>query len=242
MDGRRSGFFQRLFGSKHGESASSFYHMETFQSEAAFRQMMREHQLQNIWTQSLLESTYAVFDTETTGFNPKQDYMFSIGGVKVTGIGEVQDTFYSLIRIPEHISIAEELLLSSQIKRSDIAQAPFVSNVLRDFLNFVGDSIWVAHYAKHDVRFINMASRQCWKTELDIQVVDTERVGRILFPDRQTATLEDMLTYFKVPIENRHHALSDAQMTAKVWNHMLQHLQQKQIHTVGDLFEAIIMQ
>ena len=242
MDERRMGFFHRLLnGRQRNTTSASISSSGDLRTEARQRSLSKEIQSKDPWEQLLGTSTYMIFDTETTGFDYRKDYMFSIGGVKLSEIGEIIQTFYSLIRIPDEIEIDPMFLQYSHITREDVRMAPSVCQVLHDFFQFSGDSIWVAHHARHDVNFLNKAVRQCWKTQLDTRVLDTDRVGRLLYPTTAFVMLEDWLNNYQIPIKGRHHALEDSKMTAKLWHIFLQELIQKDIQTLGDLYEEIML-
>jgi DNA polymerase III subunit epsilon len=241
MDEKRIGVFQRLFGSRMGRSnGQTAGGREELYREAYSRQMVIESQRKKFWDIPLTESIYVILDTETTGFDSRKDFIFALGAVKMKADGERLDTFYSLIRIPEETFVHPSLLACSAITRDEITRAPLVSQVLRSFLEFAGDAIWVAHYAKHDVRFIDAAFRQCWKVQLDVPVIDTDRVGKLLYPGVENYTLEHWLQHFSVQVTNRHHALSDALVTAELWKHFLTDLKRNRFETIGELFEEIL--
>ncbi len=97
------------------------------------------------------DSTYVVFDLETTGLSPVNDRIIEIGAVKITG-GKITDRFSAFVnpRIPIPFNI-EQL---TGITDAMVENAETIEKVLPEFLEFCGGAVMVAHNAGFDVGFI----------------------------------------------------------------------------------------
>ena len=103
----------------------------------------------------IADSTFVVFDTETTGFNPGLgDSMIEIGGVKIKD-GEVIDRFDELINPGCHID--EQITRVTNISDDDVKDADNEENVTKRFKEWIGDLPLVAHNARFDKNMLDMA-------------------------------------------------------------------------------------
>ena len=98
-----------------------------------------------------LDDTYVVFDLETTGFSSKNDRIIEIGAVKIKD-GVIIDNFSEFVnpRRPIPYKITELTGINDQMVRD----AMIIEDVLPRFINFIGDSVIVAHNAPFDTGFI----------------------------------------------------------------------------------------
>ncbi|SDW53642.1 exonuclease domain-containing protein [Paenibacillus sp. CF384] len=206
------------------------------QQMAFIRSMSKEQRKESIMDQPLQEMEVVVFDLETTGFYPTNgDEILSVGAVLVKGDQLVEGgTFYSLVnpkrKVPKHIT---EL---TGITNEMAQDAPDLMQVLHDFMEFVGKRLLIAHASGHDKQFLNAALWRTSKVNLTHRVLDTMLVAKWLQPNRLTYNLDDMLTLSGIEITQRHHALEDSLMTAKLWIHYLQQMHDRNVITLEDLY------
>ena len=105
----------------------------------------------------LLDATFVVFDIETTGFSVNFNEIIEIGAVKIKN-GIQLDTFSTFVRPSRKIS--RKISELTNISNEDVAKAPAIEEVLPKFVEFIGDSILVAHNATFDTGFIYYAMKQ----------------------------------------------------------------------------------
>lgn len=104
-----------------------------------------------------LSGRYIVLDTETTGFDIKKDKLISISAVEVLDgiITGLQFNAYlkarSYYKDEDKRSKIVHYYMHDYCTESGIQE----KQILKNFLNFVGNSIIVAHNAAFDQRFIN---------------------------------------------------------------------------------------
>lgn len=240
MDDQRAGFLGRLFGYGGLSGLFGAANSQSFQMEAQVRDMLREAKRRNLWDMSLESLRYVVLDTETTGFNPSEDAILSIGAVEMKGrqLSEEQ-TYHSYVSLPEEMIIPEKVVQLTGISNETVAEAPALKTVLKEFLTFAGDGVLIAHHALHEVRFLRAALWRTCRADFSHRVIDTARVAQVIGLSEQIMTLDELAECYQVPVENRHSALGDAKITACLWSHMLQDTQKKGIQTFGDLMERI---
>jgi len=178
-----------------------------------------------------------VFDLETTGFSPTNgDEIISFGAVRVRNGNIIEEeSFYSLVN-PKR-TIPPTITQLTGISNEMVQTAPDLIQVLSDFMSFIGKSILVAHASGHDKQFLNQALWRTSKTNLKHRVIDTIMLAKWLEPGLTHYDLDTLLLRNEIPIANRHHALSDSFMTAKLWNKYMQEiLHKKNIVTLGDVY------
>lgn len=94
---------------------------------------------------------YVVFDLETTGFSPEFAEIIEIGAVRMEG-GKPTDRFQSYVKPLRGIPARITELTGITVRHT--MNAPYVDEVLSDFLSFIDDDILVAHNASFDCRFV----------------------------------------------------------------------------------------
>ena len=136
---------------------------------------------------SLVDSTYVVFDTETTGFNAGLgDSMIEIGGVKIHN-GEVVDRFDELINPGHHID--EAITRVTDISDDDVKDCDNEENVVKRFKDWIGDLPLVAHNARFDKSMLDMAYYKYDLGELENPIIDTLMLSRVINRDLKRHSL-----------------------------------------------------
>ena len=187
----------------------------------------------------LMESTYVVFDTETTGFNAAGgDQMIEIGAVKICQ-GNIIDRFDELIDPKKHIpdKITELTCITDEmVKGKDDEET-----VTKRFLEWIGDLPMVAHNAKFDISFIEMAMKKYNLGEFTNTVVDTLELSRALDQGYSRHSLSALVKRYNVTWDedSHHRADYDAEGTAQVYHKMMQKLTSQNFNTIKDLEKLI---
>ena len=189
--------------------------------------------------ESLKDSTYVVFDTETTGFNAGgKDQMIEIGAVKIKD-GVIIDRFDELINPGRHIpdKITELTCITDEmVKDSDNEE-----NVTKRFLNWIGDLPLVAHNAKFDISFIEMAMKKYDLGQFKSTVIDTLELSRVIDQGFARHSLSALVKRYNVPWdEDAHHRADyDAEGTAYVFHKMIEKLSSQNLKKIRDLDNLI---
>lgn len=188
------------------------------------------------WDVPLKNSRYIIFDTETTGFYPYQgDEIISIAAVVIeNGVICAEQTFDQLVN--PHRTIPPAVCTLTGITDDMVADQCGICTVLSDFLDFIGDSILVAHNAEFDLAFLNIKLNWYTQTEIYNPVIDTFKLGRALYPQLLSHDLDTLIKYHGVEQRPRHTALGDALMTADVFLDYLKRLEKADIKTIKQLY------
>ena len=187
----------------------------------------------------LLSQEYVVFDTETTGFNAGgADQMIEIGAVKIKD-GVITDRFDELIDPGRHIpdKITElTLITDDMVKGKDNEE-----EVTKRFLEWTGSAPMVAHNAKFDISFIEMAMKKYNLGEFKNTVIDTLELSRTLDQGFARHGLSALVKRYNVPWdEDAHHRADyDAEGTALVFDKMLKKLDSLNFDTIRSLDKLV---
>ncbi|MGG1635886.1 DNA polymerase III subunit epsilon [Paenibacillus sp. FSL A5-0031] len=206
------------------------------QQMAFIRNVNKEQRKQSMFDMPLRELEVIVFDLETTGFYPNNgDEIISFGAVLFRD-GELveSETFYSLVNPKRRIPKA--IVELTGITNEMVQDAPDLMQVLHDFMEFVGRRLLIAHASGHDKQFLNAALWRTSKINLNHRVLDMMMVAKWLEPNLEGYSLDDLLESCCIPITERHHALQDSIMTAKLWRNYLTRILERNITTLGDLY------
>lgn len=159
-----------------------------------------------------------VFDTETTGMDPfKGDRVVEIGCVELENLVPTGRTFHVYLN-PER-EIPADAIAVHGITNEFVKDKPLFIDVAADFMDFVGDSVLVAHNAGFDMKFMNWELGQCGYKPIDnSRVIDTLVIARKQSPG-SPASLDALCKRFGIDNSNRkfHGALLDAQLLAEVY-------------------------
>ncbi|WP_223066808.1 PolC-type DNA polymerase III [Paenibacillus caui] len=179
----------------------------------------------------LKTATYIVFDIETTGLSVTQNKIIEIAAVKMVEGKEI-DRYSTFVnpheRIPYHI---QQL---TNINDEMVADAPEVEPVLREFVDFAGDGVLVAHNARFDVGFVNAKLKELGMEPMRNPVLDTLELARLLHPKLKNHRLNTLAAKYKVSLENHHRAIDDTIALGHILNHLLIDTEQLQGITMLD--------
>ena len=178
-----------------------------------------------------IDTTYCVLDLETTGFSFRTEKITEVGIMKYKN-GEVIDSFETFVN-PEK-PIPERVVEVTHITDDMVKDAPKIEEVFPKILEFVGDSVLVAHNADFDIGFLKHNASVLGYT-LDNTYLDTLRLAKDLFPDFKKYKLGLIAEKLGIKVEVAHRALDDVDTTVKVFRIMLDMLKEKKAKTVDDI-------
>lgn len=157
---------------------------------------------------------FTAFDTETTAISPKYGRIMEIGAIKFSKDGII-DKYSQLINpqteIPPFISNLTHITFEM------IKDQPTISSVLPNFLNFISDTILIAHNIQFDLNFINA---ECEWANLPLtknRGIDTLQYSRWTFPELERHKLDFLADEFKINKGSSHRAFDDANVCMELF-------------------------
>ncbi|WP_428740016.1 exonuclease domain-containing protein, partial [Sulfurimonas sp.] len=88
---------------------------------------------------------YVVFDTETTGLNPKEDEILSIGAVKIKNKKILTSQTFE-VYLKNSKKIDSKSIEIHGIRACDLRNATDSEKAIKEFLNFIGSRPLIGYY------------------------------------------------------------------------------------------------
>ena len=184
----------------------------------------------------MFEDNFVIVDLETTGLSPQNSEIIEIGAIKVVN-NEVVDTMDVFVRPSRPLSWFTTNLTG--ITNEMVEEGLNCEEALRVFDEFSGDLRLLAHNAKFDMSFINMAYLKYDLGRFKNTVIDTLGLSRYLESNQRYHNLAALVIRYNIPWdeEKHHRANYDAEGTALIFYKMLEKLRLNNINTIDDLKE-----
>ena len=159
-----------------------------------------------------------VLDTETTGLDPlRGDRLVEIGCVEIFNRMPTGQSFHRYIN-PERDMPAEAFAVHG-LSTEFLASKPLFSEVVEEFLEFIGEAPLVIHNASFDVGFLNAELERIKRVPISRErLVDTLLLARRKHPGVSNR-LDDLCSRYAIDNSRRtkHGALLDAELLAEVY-------------------------
>ena len=138
--------------------------------------------------------------------------------------------------INPEIKIPDFIQKLTSIRPKHLSGAPKIEEIIDDILEFMGDSILVAHNTSFDIPFFNSVLKRLGKPPLKNKNICTNLMTKYLIPNLMNSNLRYMCRIFNIPHKKAHRALDDAHATAKLFIKYLQIFIQKKITKINHLY------
>lgn len=168
-----------------------------------------------------LSPQYIAVDVETTGKYPSRgDRVIEIGAVLIKK-GVMIAEFTSLINVKRKIPPCVQKIHG--INNEMLCGQPAAEKIYPDFKDFIGNHILIAHNASFDMAFLRSEFRRLGLA-LNNHFVCTLEMSRRLFPTLPNHRLETVARHIFGALpdnQQRHRALDDARLAARIWAEMV---------------------
>ena len=181
--------------------------------------------------QSLDNTTYCVLDLETTGISFRTEKITEVGIMKIRN-GELLDSFSCFVN-PEK-PIPQKVVEVTNITDDMVKDADTIDKVLPKVIEFIGDSVLVAHNADFDIGFLKY-NATALGLKLNNTYIDTLKLAKELFPQYKKYKLGIIAENLGIKVDVAHRALDDVDTTVKVFNIMLDMLKEQGVKTLDDI-------
>ena len=159
-----------------------------------------------------------VFDTETTGLDPKTgDRMVEIGCVEMFNLVPTGNTYHAYYNPERDMPAGAEAVhgLSSAF----LSDKPLFRDTFHELLEFIGDAPLVAHNAGFDFGFLNAELTLIEREPICMsRMIDTVQIAKKRHPGAKLS-LDALCTRYGIDRSHRvkHGALLDAELLAQVY-------------------------
>lgn len=161
-----------------------------------------------------------ILDLETTGLKVEEGHrVIEIGAVEIIDKLKTGNVFHKFLN-PER-SVSPGAFNVHGISNEFLADKPKFSEIVNDFLAFIGTDNLVIHNASFDIKFINAELFRLGIKEVEYaRAIDTLMIARRKFPG-SPASLDFLCKRFNISTKMRqekgHGALLDAELLYKVY-------------------------
>ncbi|MCC2601383.1 DNA polymerase III subunit epsilon [Sphingopyxis yananensis] len=162
-----------------------------------------------------------IFDTETTGFDPKSgDRMVEIGCVELVDRRETGNTLHIYFNPERDMPAQAEAVHGLSIQF--LSDKPLFADKADEILAFVGDAQLVAHNARFDFSFLNAEMARAGRAGISMdRMICTQDMARKMHPGAKH-TLDALCTRYGIDRSHRvkHGALLDAELLMHLYIEM----------------------
>lgn len=151
--------------------------------------------------------TFVVFDTETTGFSPKNDRLVELGAVKFRN-GKILEERTWLINPKRSIPFYVQKVHG--ITPEMVKDSPTFKQVYPEFEDFIKGCVLMAHNAPFDLGFMRAEILRSGETLPPNLTIDSLRLFRNWYPNQKSYKLGDLAEFMKVTGGTFHRAEADS--------------------------------
>jgi DNA polymerase III subunit epsilon len=210
----------------------------------AFWQAYEQHFVQSYHRQTpLADVRFVVFDTETTGLDPRRSRILSIGAVGVQHWqADLTDSLECYVQQQGGEEGGEAIEVHGILpneRHFNLSEAEAIQRLLA----FCRDAVLVGHHISFDLAMVNNALKRIGGKKLLNKQLDTiDLARRIAGPElayRQGAFgLDALCQQYRIPLSDRHTAAGDAYITAVLLMKLLSRLEKRGVKKLGQLLRG----
>lgn len=196
-----------------------------------------KYQKYNILVQ---DAEFVVLDIESTGLDPKEDRILSIGALRIKNNEiEVSNTL-ELFLIQKEYNPATAPI-HGILKNEGLQKLP-EKEAAKELIEFIGNSIIVGHSVLFDISIINeLIKRNIGKKLLNKSLDTIELYKRVKGGDFEIGDslgLDVISNEFNIPQSDRHNAAGDALITAILFMKLVSRLKKRGVVNLSDLLRS----
>ena len=162
-----------------------------------------------------------VFDTETTGLDPKKDEILSIGAVILKNNVILTSKTFEIFLKPTQ-TISEKSITIHNIRPCDLQGAQQPQKAIESFLRFIGSRALIGYYLEFDVAMINKYIKP-WigitlpNRQIEVSSLYFDKKINLIPQGNIDLRFDTILRNLNVPNMGQHNAVNDAIMTAMIY-------------------------
>ena len=190
---------------------------------------------------------FVVLDCESTGLDSRRDRIVSIGAVAAIHFEVcLEDAFEVFMPIAYNTSSVTLHGITREAAEAKGIEEPVA---LERFLRYVRDGVIVGHHVGHDIAMLEAAANRHFGIErlpnLSNDTMDLalrlEELGVLNKPDGpRSFSLDSLCQRFEIPPHDRHTAMGDAFLTARIFQILLRKARRAGLLRLGDLTERYV--
>ena len=176
--------------------------------------------------------TAVVLDTETTGLNTAEDRVIEIGAVRLEG-GTLSETDNYQSFVNPGIPIPHASTEIHNIEDNHVADAPAFHEAMTAFGAWAGPVVVMGYSVGFDLAILKSEHERHGLEWRMPRSIDVRHLAQLVAPSLPEQSLETLAGWLEIEIADRHRALGDAVLTAKVFAALVPLLRERGILTVA---------
>jgi DNA polymerase-3 subunit epsilon len=189
---------------------------------------------------------YVVLDTELTSLDSRTNRLLSVGAIAMQGASiQLGNQFYRVIN--PGVSIPAESVVIHKLRVEDVVGGEAPKQCLDDLCQFMEGAVLVGHFVDIELKILKKEMGESGH-KINNPSIDTARVHQWIlrrgpYSEELSVQLEKMdlatlAKFYSLEVQDAHHALSDAFLTARIWQKMLYTLQAKGVRNLRKLLSV----
>ena len=161
-------------------------------------------------------------DFETTGLDPINDKLLSVGFVALDGLSiPLATSYHQLIRTEEALKAENVIIHQITDDAKDAGNA--LAEVVAELLGQLKGKVMIAHFHRIEENFLNQACKLLYGTPIVFPIIDTLLLQkkhwdqRLLPYDPSQLRLSNLRDHYHLPHHKAHNALTDALATGELF-------------------------
>lgn len=179
------------------------------------------------------QAVFTFVDVETTGLSPRSARVCEVAAISFRG-AERAGTLAELVN--PGVAIPAEVSKIHGITDAMVKDSPSFGGVAPRLLAMLEDSVIVAHNAEFDLGFLKAECERVGLRFPKLHVVDTLLIARKNWKF-QSNRLGKIAEELNISNEGWHRALSDVEMTRRIFDHFITAFRSAGARTVADILK-----
>ena len=164
-----------------------------------------------------------VLDTETTGLDPLEGHrIIEIAAIELIDHVKTEKSFHSYINPERQIPEASQKI--HNISNEKVKDKPKFGEIIKKFMDFIGNDILVIHNADFDLKFLNYELNKIGMEKIQNEKIDTLKLARSKYPG-SSVSLDSLCKRFNINtkerVEKGHGALVDCYLLSEAYLEIL---------------------
>lgn len=177
-----------------------------------------------------------VADTETTGLDTAADRIIEIAAVRVRNARIGDDSFAELVQ--PGIPVPARSTEIHGIRDADLTDAASFNTVMERFAAWAGGDVLIGYSLGFDLAVLEMEHARAGLKWTPPRSLCVRQLMQVVAPNLPGQTLDIAADWLGIEVTDRHRALGDANVTAQVFNALIEKLRAMDIVTLAQAERA----
>jgi CBS domain-containing protein len=182
---------------------------------------------------NLLTVPAVAIDTETTGLDPRNARIIELAAVRIHRGHIVKDETFSCLINPG-IAVPEDSRRIHGIDTEGLADALGFGEAGRSFAAFVGQRLIIGYAVGFDLAILEKEFSRVGHAWPAPRALDLRQLVRIALPEFAEHSLEGLAARLGIAVTDRHRALPDAKLAARIYLRLVPLLRKRHIRLLGE--------